>query len=261
MIEMVEKEFIRKKVLREGWSIRKAARVLGIARQTVRRCLVDASPPRYRLTVPRRSPVLAAVKSVIDQWLAEDEHRPPKQRHTSRRIWERLVSEYGFQGAESTVRRYVGQRRRQQREVYVPLAFDPGSRAFCDWGVAEVTMNGQRVRVHLFCMRLAASRDIFVMAFPHERQEAFLLGHRCAFEFWNGVPAAITYDNLSTAVRRILEGHNREEQDLFASLRAHYLFDSYFATPGRGEEKGTVENVLPAATSWCPCPMSGRGMS
>ena len=244
LIEMVDKEFIRKKVLREGWSIRKTARVLGIARQTVRKCLKDAEPPRYHLTVQRPSPVLGPVQAIIDQWLAEDEQRPPKQRHTSRRIWERLVAEYGFKGAESTVRRYVSQRRRQQREVYVPLEFDLGSRAFCDWGQAQVILGGQEVTAHLFCMRLAASRDFFVMAFPHERQEAFLTGHRCTFEFWGGVPATITYDNLATAVRRVLEGHAREEQERFSSLRAHYLFDSHFATPGRGEEKGTVENLV-----------------
>lgn len=244
MIEMVDKEFIRKKVLREGWSIRKTARKLEISRQLVRKCLKDADPPKYQLTVARPSPVLEPFKPIIDQWLAEDEQRPRKQRHTGRRVWERLVEEYGFKGAESTVRRYVGQRRRQQREVYVPLEFSLGSRAFCDWGEAEVILNGEQVTVQLFCMRLAASRDIFVMAFPHQRQEALLSGHRNAFELWGGVPAAITYDNLTTAVRRILEGHNREEQELFASMRAHYLFDSYFATPGRGEEKGTVENLV-----------------
>lgn len=241
---MADKELIRKLVLVKGWSIRKVARELHVARQTIRKCLQDAAQPQYCLTKPRPAPVIDSVKEIIDTWLAEDAERPPKQRHTARRIYIRLVEEYGFQGGESTVRRYVASIRGNQREVYIPLEFEVGQRAFCDWGEAQAVIAGKEVRIYLFCMRLAASRDFFVVAFPHERQEAFFEGHRLAFEHWGGVPAVISYDNLSTAVKKILTGRNRVEQDAFTALRAHYLFESHFCNPGKANEKGSVENLV-----------------
>lgn len=244
MIGMVDKELIRKLVLVKGWSIREVAREMKIARQTIRKCLVDADPPRYRLAEARPAPAIAPVKGLIDTWLAEDANRPPKQRHTARRIYTRLVEEYNFQGGESTVRRYVATARGSQREVFIPLEFELGQRAFCDWGQAQVVMDGKEMTVHLFCMRLAGSRDFFVVAFLNERQEAFFEGHRQAFEFWGGVPAVISYDNLTTAVKKILTGRDRVEQDSFSALRAHYLFDSHFCSPGKGNEKGSVENLV-----------------
>lgn len=241
---MVDKELIRKLVLVKGWSIRQVSRQLSVSRQTIRKCLEDAEPPRYQLKEPRPAPVITQVKSLIDQWLAEDEKRPPKQRHTAHRIYVRLVEEYGFTGGESTIRRYVAKARGHRREVYIPLEFKLGSRALCDWGQAQVIVAGKEVTVHLFCMRLAASRDFFVVAFPHERQEAFFEGHRLAFEFWGGVPEVVSYDNLATAVRKILKGRERLEQEAFSALRAHYLFDSHFCSPEKGNEKGAVENLV-----------------
>lgn len=244
MLEMVDKELIRKLVLVKGWSIREVARELNLARQTIRKCLKDSAPPRYQLKEARPTPVLSEVKEIIDTWLAEDERRPPKQRHTARRIYDRLVKEYGFQGGESTVRGYVATARGSHREVFIPLEFELGTRAFCDWGQAQVVVAGKEVTVHLFCIRLAASRDFFVVAFPHERQEAFFEGHRLAFEFWGGIPKVISYDNLATAVKKILTGRDRIEQEAFVALRTHYLFDSHFCDPGEPHEKGSIENLV-----------------
>src|SRR5581483_10578068 len=95
----------------------------------------------------------------------------------------------------------------------------------------------------------------------HKRQEAFLEGQQRAFEFFEGVPHRVWYDNLKTAVLRILQGHRREEQQAFTAFRSHYLFESRFCTPGEGHEKGLVENLVgyarrnfftpvPAADSW-----------
>lgn len=241
---MVDKEFIRKQVLIKGWSVRKVAKEMGIARQTVRKCLEDSAPPVYRKAKPRKFPVVDTVKPIIDTWLEQDQQSPRKQRHTARRIHQRLVAEYEFQGGESTVRAYVSSVRGQRREVFVPLAFEMGQRAQCDWGQAQVIIDGKMVTVHLFCMRLLVSKDIFLMAFLNEQEEAFLEGNRQAFEFWNGVPAVISYDNLSTAVSKILAKHDRIEQKDFSAFRAHYLFDSHFCTPGKGNEKGSVENLV-----------------
>jgi hypothetical protein len=84
----------------------------------------------------------------------------------------------------------------------------------------------------------------FVAAFRHEQQEAFFEGHRRAFACWGGVPATVVYDNLAAAVRKVLVGHTREEQDAFVSLRMHYCYEAIFCNPAAGHEKGAVENLV-----------------
>jgi hypothetical protein len=91
-------------------------------------------------------------------------------------------------------------------------------------------------------MRLNYSRRLFMKAFPRQKQEAFFLGHVEAFHHFQGVPHRLSYDNLKVAVKRILEGRNRQEQDAFIVFRSHYLFESHFCTPGKGHEKGGVEH-------------------
>jgi transposase len=206
--------------------------------------------------------VLEAVKAVIDHWLGEDRHKPPKQRHTAKRIHERLVQEYGFAGAESTVRRYVGQRRKEMRtQVFVPLVYEPGGIAQVDFGEAQVILAGELVTAQLFCLRLGYSKLPFVTALPSQAQEAFLEGHVRAFAFLGGVPHVLVYDNLKVAVKRILEGSSREEQTAFVAFRSHYLFESRFCNPAQAHEKGLVEGLVgyarrnwlvptPAFASW-----------
>ena len=244
MIKMDQIERIRKLVLVEGLSRRRAAKKEGVSRHAVRKALSSAAPPHYRLSKPRPRPVLGKVQPLIAEMLRSDEGKPEKQRHTARRIYARLRDEYGFQGSEPSVRRHVAELRRREPEVFVPLSYEPGTEAQVDFGEAEVVIAGVRQKVQLFCMRLAYSRMSFVMAFPHQRQEAFFEGHREAFKSFGGVPRRLTYDNLKVAVQRILEGRNRQEQAAFQSLRAYYLFDNHFCNPARGNEKGQVEGLV-----------------
>lgn len=241
---MVDVEFIRKKHFVEGWSIRRISRHLDLARQTVRKALTSAEPPRYHLSKPRPCPIMGPYGEVIHTWLTQDAQAPPKQRHTSKRIYDRLVAEHGFTGAESSVRRVVARLRPKQPEAFIPLTAAFGQQAQVDWGQAQVAIAGSPVVAHLFCLRLRASGVPFAWAAPTEKLEAFLEGHRRAFEWLDGVPAECVYDNLKTAVLRILAGPEREEHTHFASLRAHYLFDSLFCRPGEGHEKGAVENLV-----------------
>jgi transposase len=241
---MVDVEFIRKKHLVEGWSVRRISRQLDLARQTVRKAMANPEPPRYHLSRPRPCPIMGPYAEVIRGWLVQDLRAPPKQRHTGKRIYDRLVAEYGFRGAESSVRRVVARLRPRRPEPFIPLTAAFGQQAQVDWGQAEVSIAGTPVVVHLFCLRLRASGAPFAWAAPTERLEAFLEGHRRAFEWMGGVPAECVYDNLKTAVVRILAGPAREEHTVFASLRAHYLFDSLFCRPGEGHEKGAVENLV-----------------
>jgi transposase len=205
--------------------------------------LESAEQPGYRLREPRPAPVLGPYKAQIDQLLAEEAHLPRKQRYTSRRIYT-LLCEQGYTGSESGLRRYVGERRRAMKrpKVFLPLEFDPGQDAQVDWGTAWVTMAGEAVEVQLFVLRLCYSRKTFAMAFPTQRQEAFFAAHVAAFHHLGGVPHRLSYDNLKTAVQRLLEGRNRQEQEAFITLRSHYLFESHFCTPGAGHEKGGVEH-------------------
>ncbi len=245
MITVEKKEQIRRAHYVEGKSIRQIRRETGYHRETIRKALEDSTVPQYTLDKPRSSPVLDPVKPIIDQWLAEDEGRPQKQRHTAKRIHERLTTEYGFSGAESTVRRYVGQQRKQKgAQVFIPLSYAPGQTAQVDFGQAQVVIGGERLTARLFCLRLGYSKQPFVTALPTEAQEAFFEGHVRAFTFLNGVPRELVYDNLKAAVKRILEGRNREEQASFIAFRSHYLFESRFCTPGQGHEKGLVEGLV-----------------
>jgi transposase len=240
-----QREQIRRAYFIEGKSIRHIAGQGHHDRRTVRKALHDAGPPRYTLREPRSRPILGPFLAVIDRWLEEDEQRPPKQRHTARRIYDRLVAEHEFRGGESTVRQYVREHRPNRPEVVIPLEHDPGE-AQVDWGVAQVIMAGHQTSVRLFCFRLCYSQKSFVMAFPTERREAFFAGHVAAFNFIEGVPRRITYDNLSTAVQRVLKGGRREEQGEFIAFRSHYLFESNFCRPGKegAHEKGLVENLV-----------------
>jgi transposase len=181
---------------------------------------------------------------LLRQWLDEDEQQPPKQRRTARQLWRQLVEQHGYAGGESTVRLRVAELRRGRRPVFVPLLFAPGERAEVDWGEARVVLAGQVVAVHLFCARLRYSNLPFVMAFPHQQQEAFFEGHRRAFEYWGAVPTTVVYDNLGTAVAKVLAGHDRQQQAAFVGLRSTYLFEAVFCNVASGHEKGNVERLV-----------------
>ena len=241
---MVDVEFIKKKAA-EGWSIRKIARQLEISRQTVRKVLAaPAESPRYRQSIPRPQPVIGPYLPVIERWLAADEEAPRKQRHTAKRVYDRLVEEYGFCGSEVTVRRAVRSLRGRRAQVFVPLEAPAGKIAQADFGVAHVMIAGAMQTVFLFCLRAKHSRVPFVCAYPTEKLEAFLDGHVRAFAFMGGVFTQIWYDNPKTAVSKILSGPERIEHEHFSRLRAHYLFESSFCTPGEAHEKGSVEQLV-----------------
>ena len=242
MIGVEERERIRRAYFNENKSIRQIARELGHSRPTVRKAIQAAEPAVYMQRVPRPAPVLGLYKAHIDEFLAESEKMPRKQRYTSHKIYE-LIHAEGYRGGESTVRGYVAKRRKEKKrpQVYIPLEFDPGTDAQVDWGEAVVEMAGEGVTVQIFLMRLCYSRKLFVMAFPNQKQEAFFEGHVRAFHHLQGVPRRISYDNLKVAVQRVLEGRNRKEQETFIIFRSHYLFESHFCTPGQGHEKGRVE--------------------
>lgn len=244
MIQVDEKENIRRLYFIQRQSIREISRKYHHSRKTVRKAVNDASVPEYHLAVPRSCPVMDPVKAIIGKWLEEDKSQPKKQRHTAHRIYKRLVSEHGFTGGERTVRQYVSRLRHNFQELFIPLEFDPGADAQCDWGEAQVYMEDKLIPVQVFCMKLAYSGKPFVMAFPTQRQEAFFEGHQQAFHWYQGVPARVSYDNLTVAVQKVLRGGKREEQQAFTAFRSHHLFESHFSMPRHPQEQGRVENLV-----------------
>jgi hypothetical protein len=126
------------------------------------------------------------------------------------------------------------------------LAYAPGAEAQCDWGEAVARIAGVEQTVYLFCLRLAYSLKAFVCAFPTMRQECFLAGHVAAFTAVGGVPQRIVYDNLATAVAKVLQGRTRVEQEAFIAFRGHYVYRSHFCLPGRegAQEKPLVETLV-----------------
>ena len=244
MLRMIDKEYIRKKHFLEGWSIHELSRQLKISRQTVRKMLKEGEIPKYNRQIPKPSPVMEPFREVIESILKVDETAPVKQRHTAARIFTRLHDEYGFTGGESTVRRYVRNLKKNKNECFLVLEANPGEQMQIDFGHAQVDIGGKRVTSHLFCMRLKNSGVPFVVAYPTERLEAFLEGHVQGFAYFGGTPKEGLYDNATTQVVKILEGSEREEHQWFSSLRAHYLFNSLFCRPAKGNEKGNGKYMI-----------------
>jgi transposase len=243
-------EVIRRQHRDEGVSIRELARRHRVHRRTIRQALKDAVPPA-RKTPERQAPALGPHEAIVRQWLVADQAAPPKQRHTARRVWQRLRDEQGAQVAESTVRAFVAKVRselaRDVTKVTVPQTHVPGEEAEVDFGEFRAEVAGALVRLWLFIMRLSWSGRGFALAFAHQAQEAFFEGHVRAFAHFGGVPAGrIRYDNLKPAVTRILLGRDRVENQRFIALRGHYGFDSFFCQPGQegAHEKGGVEGEV-----------------
>src|SRR5262245_60369185 len=106
---------------RDGMSIRDIARTFGHSRVKIRQVLNEPQPRPYTRSKPPPAPVLGPFHSAIDSILAQDEHAPPKQRHTAMQVFRRLQSEHGYQGGYDQVRRYVKrQQRRDGRETFIP---------------------------------------------------------------------------------------------------------------------------------------------
>ena len=128
---------VRRAAMVEGKSIREVSREFGLHRDTVRKMLAYSVPPGYQRQSAARRPKLEPYTGVIDRILEDDLGLPKKQRHTAKRIFERLRGEYGFDGGYTTVKDYVREHRRQTREMFVPLSHAPGH-AQCDFGEALV---------------------------------------------------------------------------------------------------------------------------
>ena len=234
---------VRRAVLVDGVSQRTAAREFGISRKSVRKMVSFSVPPGYRREQPVKRPKLDAWVGVIDAILDEDKTRPAKQRHTAKRVWDRLRDEHRFTGGYTIVKDYMRSATLRGREMFVPLTH-PAGEAQADFGEALVVIAGVEQKAHYLAMDLPHSDDCFVVAFPAETTEAFLEGHVRAFAYFGGVPTRILYDNTKIAVAKILGGTERQRTRAFAELQSHYLFADKFGRPAKGNDKGKVEGLV-----------------
>jgi transposase len=239
---------IRRRVLTGEISKREACRLYDIHWLTLKKILTHEEPPGYRRVAPPRRPTIEPVLPLIRQILDDDTTAPKKQRHTARRIWQRLRDEHGFTGGYTSVKDAVRDHLVGRKEVFLPLSHPPGE-GQVDYGFAEVVVAGVPTKVALFVMTLPYADAVSVRAYPRECSETFLDGHVRAFGFFGGVPTRIAYDNTKTAVAKILGSRDREVTREFARLKSHHLFDSHFCLVRRPNEKGHVERLLDYARS------------
>jgi transposase len=214
----------------ESMSERAAATKFGISRKTVSKMVHHAVPPGYQRKDRPAAPKLGAFVGIIHQILLDDRDVLKKQRHTAKRIFERLRDEYQYAGGYTVVRGFVAKERLRQQEVFIPLAHPP-DHAQVDFGEADIYLGGIKTRVHYFCMDLPQSDAIFVKAYPQETTDAFLDGHVAAFAWLGGVPKSVLYDNTKIAVARILGDGKRKRTKAFSELQSHYLFEDRFGRP------------------------------
>jgi len=208
---------------------------------TLEKIISHSLPTGYRAKKVRERPKIGPYLAFIEKVLLDDKEVPKKQRHTAKRIFDRLIDK-GYTGGYTVVKEVVAERRRTSREVYMPLVHRPGE-AQVDYFHALANLGGRLQKVAIFMMALPYSDAFFMMAVPRECTESFWEGHVRAFEFFGGVPTRISYDNSKIAVHAILGTHRRTLTDGFLQLASHYLFDYHFCTVRRGNEKGVVENT------------------
>ncbi len=248
-------EAIRRDALREDLSIRALAERHNVHRRTVRAALASSVPPA-RKTPVREAPKLGPARPLIDAMLREDLEAPRKQRHTARRVLARLVDEHELvELTYGSVRDYVARRRqeilieagRALEEGHVPQTHEPGAEAEVDFADVWLKLGGELTKCYLFTLRLSYSGKAVHRVYASQGQEAFIEGHLEAFRVLGGTPVdKIRYDNLKSAVSRVLLGRSRTESDRWVSFRSHYGFDSFYCQPGieGAHEKGGVEGEV-----------------
>ena len=226
----------------EGMSQREAARHFGISRDSVCKMLAFSVPPGYRRTAPVKRPKLDGFTGLIDGWLEGDRGVHRKQRHTAKRVFDRLRDEHDFTGGYTIVKDYMRERDRRGREMFVPLAHPPGH-AQADFGEAVVFIDGVEQKAHFFIMDLPHSDACYVRAYPAAMAEAWVDGHVHAFAFFGKAPVSVLYDNDRCLVSKILPDGTRQRATLFNGFLSHYLFRDRYGRPGKGNDKGNAGAV------------------
>jgi transposase len=227
----------------DGMSERSAARHFGISRESVKKMMSFSVPPGYRRTAAIKRPKLDGFSEIIDQWLRDDIGQHRKQRHTAKRVFDRLRDEHGFTGGYTIIKDYVRDHQRRRQEMFVPLHHAPGH-AQADFGEAIAIIGGIEQRAHFFALDLPHSDASYIRAYPAATAEAWVDGHVHAFAFFGRVPQSVLYDNDRCLVARILPDGTRQRARLFSGFLSHYVIRDRYGRPGKGNDKGSVEGLV-----------------
>jgi transposase len=233
----------------QGLPIRDICRKTSISRNTVRKILRGQ---KAKFTYQREEsiqPTQEPIKALIESWLKHDSLETKKYRRTAKRMYNALRADpYGYTGSYASVVRCFNEMqdkiKKNPPEVFIPLDFGPGTAGQFDWGDVKAVIGGQLMALDVGAMQLCHSRVCYGRAYPCQKQELLFDVHRRAFEHFGGVPHRVIYDNLKTAVKKILKGNHRNLQERFVEFSSSYLYDANFCNPAHGNEKGRVENLI-----------------
>lgn len=249
MIRMAQKQYIKDLYENEDISLREIARRTKLSFQTVQKYAYqeDWSEDKLPNLEAENYPALKDYIAVIDEWMEADRKIPRKQRHTAMRIYDRLRDERGYTGSYCSVKRYVRKKKFMMRMVsegYLPLA-QPGGHGQVDFGESlYYDGQGRERKGYALTVSFPQSNKGYTQFYPSQNQECLLTGLQRVFEHIGGVPPRLRFDNLSTAVVKVLEGGERELTDGFTRFMLHYRFRADFCNPAAGNEKGNVENKV-----------------
>ena len=262
MIDVATLSVIRRWALREQLSIREIAKRTGLSRNTIRKYLRSGDKePSYakRESVSRLDPFAEK----LAQWLKTEAGKNRKQRRTLKQMHAELM-ELGFDGSYNRVAAFARDwaRKRQEeqkttgRGTFVPLVFEPGEAFQFDWSEDWAVLGGERTKLQVAHFKLSHSRAFYIRAYLLQTHEMLFDAHNHAFRVFGGVPKRGIYDNMKTAVDKVLTGKARDVNARFAAMVSHYLFEVEFCNPASGWEKGQIEkNVRDARHRlWQPVP-------
>jgi transposase len=261
MLAMAQVQFIKHLRDREDCSVKEIADTLHIHWRTAKKYADRLDWNAGELHRKKHYPVMSNFIDIVDAWLLEDQTHPRKQRHTAKRIYDRLTQEHGFTGSDRTVRNYVSKRKKELKLedaiTYVKLEH-PGGEAQVDFGTIRAIVGGKQQELKLLLVSMPYSNAAFPYVLPAENTECFLEGLKRIFERLGSVPTKLWLDNLSAAVVSVESEGNRTLTDSFARFALHYRFEATFCNPGKGNEKGHVENKVGyARRNWCvPIPVA-----
>lgn len=234
---------IRRLVLTKQKSKRAICQEYDLHWKTLQKILNHEEPPGYRQRQPRAKPKLDRFLPIIHEILEQDKASPPKQRHTIKRIFDRLRVEHGYEGGLTVVGDAVREWRSGTAEAFMPLS-QPAGQAQVDFGEAVVRLQGKETKVAYFVMSLPFSDAFCCQVFPRECTETFQEGHCRAFQFFGGVPRRISYDNSRIAVAKFVGRRGDTPTHEFLRLESHFLFEHHFCLVRRANEKGHVEGLI-----------------
>jgi transposase len=233
----------------DGQPIKEICRKTGISRNTVRKILRGKEAKFTYQREESNQPAQEPIKALIEGWIKHDSLEGKKYRRTAKRMYNELRSEkYGYLGSYASALRCFKEVReklnKDPAEVFIPLDFGPGEAAQFDWGDVKAVIGGQLTVLNVGAMQLSHSRNSYARVYPSQKQELLFDIHRRAFEHFGGIPRRVIYDNLKTAVKKILKGNLRNLQERFVQFSSHYLYKTDFCNPARGNEKGRIENLI-----------------